>query len=77
MSTSAYDAREVLDRYMAALTVNAGGIIRDTAELGHPKDVIRVVLQHCLRAIVDPTQQEFLKNAYLSLANFQELSDCL
>ena len=74
MTTPSYDARDVLDRYMAALKGKAG-LIRDAAELAHPKDVVRAVLQHCMRTIAEPTQHAFLKDAYLSLANFQELSD--
>jgi hypothetical protein len=75
MDTQGYDARQVLERYVAALNEPGGGIVRDAAKLGHPKEIIRFVLQHCIKTIAGADQQEFLREAYLSLGNFQELSD--
>jgi uncharacterized coiled-coil protein SlyX len=75
MDTKRYDPREVLERYVAALNQRGDTVIRDAAELGHPKDIIRFVLQHCMKTIADADQQEFLREAYLSLGSFQELSE--
>jgi hypothetical protein len=75
MSAEHYDAREILERYVAALNKPVDGVIRDAAELGHPKDVIRFVLQHCIKTIADADQQGFLRDAYVSLGNFQVLTD--
>ena len=74
VSTPQYDARDVLDRYVATLNMRADVIIRDASELGHPKDIIRFVLQHCIRTMEETDQQHFLRSAYLSLGNFQALS---
>jgi hypothetical protein len=70
-----YDARDILTKYLAALSSLEGVSIRDAGELSHPKDVIKSVLQHCLRTIDDAGQRELLRHAYRSLASFQELSD--
>jgi hypothetical protein len=71
-----YDARDVLDAYLAALSsLEGGATIRDAGELSYPKDIIKSILQHCLRTIEDASQRELLRHAYLSLASFQELSD--
>ena len=70
-----YDACDVLTNYLAALNSLQGGPIRDARELSHPKDIIKSVLQHCLRTIDDAGQRELLRHAYRSLASFQELSD--
>jgi hypothetical protein len=75
MNGPRYDARDILEKYVATLNQPGNGIIRDAAELGHPKDVIRFVLQHCIRTIEDSDKQEFLRNAYISLGNFQELNN--
>jgi hypothetical protein len=70
-----YDARDMLDKYLATLSSLEGAMLRDAGELSHPKDIIKSVLQHCLRTIEDASQRELLRHAYLSLASFQELSD--
>jgi hypothetical protein len=70
-----YDPREVLDRYIAVLGAAGGSIIRDAGDLGHPKDIVKFVLQHCIRTIEAADQQKFLRDAYLSLAGFQVLSE--
>jgi hypothetical protein len=74
LNTPQYDARDVLDRYIATLKKPNDGIIRDASELADPKDIIKFVLQHCIRTIDETDQQRFLREAYLSLGNFQELS---
>jgi hypothetical protein len=75
MNTPDYDARDVLDRYVAALSQPGAGIIRDAGELAYPKDIVKFVLQHCIRTIAEADQQDFLRGAYVSLGNFQELND--
>jgi hypothetical protein len=70
-----YDARDILTKYLATLSSLEGVPIRDARGLSHPKDVIKSVLQHCLRTIEDAGQRELLRHAYLSLASFQELSN--
>ena len=75
MNAQPWDAREVLERYVAALNKPDGGVIRDATELSHPKDIIRFVLQHCIKTIEGADNQDFLRGAYLSLGNFQLLSD--
>jgi hypothetical protein len=72
---SEYDARDVLDQYVKTLRALGDAIIRDAGELSHPKDIIKFVLRHCIRTIEDPDQRKFLRDAYLSLASFQALSD--
>lgn len=66
-----YDARDVLTKYLATLSSLDGAAIRDESELSHPKDVIKPVLQHCLRTIEDAGQRQLLSDAYLSLASFK------
>jgi hypothetical protein len=75
MSTPEYDARDVLDRYVATLNRPSNSIIRDVGELAYPKDIVKFVLQHCIRTIAEADKQSFLRNAYVSLGNFQELND--
>jgi hypothetical protein len=76
MDAPEYDARDVLDKYVATLSKpEPGSIIRDVAELAHPKDIIRFVLQHCIKTIDEAEKQDFLRDAYLALGNFQELSE--
>jgi len=70
-----YDAREVLDRYVTALGKSAGAVVRDVSAIGYPKDSVKFVLQHCMRTFDSKEQREFLQDAYLSLASFQELTD--
>jgi hypothetical protein len=75
MSTPQYDPRDVLDSYVATLNQTSKCIIRDAGELGYPKDIIKFVLRHCMKTITEVDKQSFLKSAYLSLGNFQELTD--
>jgi hypothetical protein len=75
MSTPEYDARDVLERYVAALSKVSDDTIRDATELAYPKDIIKFVLQHCIKTIEGADKRSFLRSAYLSLGNFQELTD--
>jgi hypothetical protein len=75
MSSQRFDAREVLQNYVAILGASGDGIIRDAAELGYPKDTIRGVLRHCITTIAGADERAFLKQAYVWLGNFQALSE--
>ena len=57
MSAPEYDARDVLDKYVATLNKSSNGIVRDATELSHPKDIIKFVLQHCIKTIEDTTNK--------------------
>jgi hypothetical protein len=70
-----YNAREVLDKYVTALGATTGAVVRDVSAIGYPKDSVKFVLQHCIRTFEGEEQRQFLQNAYLSLASFQELTD--
>ena len=75
MSTPDYDARDVLDSYLSALIKIDHGSVCDVTELGYPKDLIKFVLRHCIKTIAEGDKQSFLREAYLSLANFHELTN--
>ena len=75
MNMAEYDARDVLNSYLGALDKFGSGSICDVAQLDYPKDVIKYVLRHCIKTIAEDEKQSFLRSAYLSLANFHELSD--
>jgi hypothetical protein len=75
MSAHGYDARDILEGYVATLTKPSDGVIRDAAELGHSKDIIRFVLQHCIKTVEGADKQDFLRQAYLSLGHFQDLNE--
>lgn len=75
MTTANYDARDVLDNYLGALNKIDPGRVCDVTELGYPKDLIKFVLRHCIKTIQEEDKQNFLKKAYLSLANFHELTN--
>jgi hypothetical protein len=69
------DPREVLEKYVAILQAQGGTVVRNVSELAHPKEAIRIVLQHCIRTAASDEARAFLHNAYASLSNFQEISD--
>jgi hypothetical protein len=75
MTMSEFDPREVLERYVAVLREQGSGVVRDAVELAHPKEAIRIVLQHCIKTATDQGSRDFLRNAYVSLSNFQAISD--
>src|SRR5215471_20397846 len=41
----------------------------------HPKEIIKSVLQHCIKTIEGADERTFLRSAYLSLGSYQELTD--
>lgn len=75
MTRPEFDPREVLERYVAVLHEPGTAVVRDATELAHPKEAIRIVLQHCIRTAVDRDQRDFLRNAYVSLSNFQAINE--
>jgi hypothetical protein len=75
MSAPPYDARDVLERFLATCDEVDDGAIHDVKELAHSKEVIKSVLQHCIRTIEDADKRRFLRSAYLSLANYQPLTE--
>ena len=75
MSTPEYDARDVLQKFVANLGESTEAFIRDATELAHPKEVIKCVLQLCIRTIEGADERQFLKSAYLSLGSYQQLTD--
>ena len=75
MANPEFDPREVLERYVAVLGQPSTSVVRDEAELAHPKESIRNVLQHCIRTEADEDAREYLRNAYVSLSGFQPISE--
>jgi hypothetical protein len=75
MISPEYDARDVLERFVAVLSVPSDAVIRDAADLAHPKEIIKSVLQHCIKTIEGADERTFLRSAYLSLGSYQELTD--
>ena len=75
ISSTVYDARDVLDGYLGALNKLDQKIVCDAAELGYPKDLIKFVLRHCIKTIEEQEKRTFLRNAYLALASYQKLAD--
>ena len=68
------DAAHVLSSYSEALTQTNKTLVRDLAELPYPKDVIKAVIKHCIKIAGPGEEREFLRNAYVCLADFQDLS---
>src|SRR5262249_9694115 len=75
MSSPEYDARDVLQSFVVTLRNADETFIRDARALLHPKEVIKSVLQLCIRTIEGADERNFLKSAYLSLGSYQQLTD--
>jgi hypothetical protein len=75
MSSPEYDARDVLQRFVVTLNSADETFVRDARALSHPKEVIKSVLQLCIRTIEGADERQFLKSAYLSLGSYQQLTD--
>ncbi len=75
MNTAEFDPREVLQKYVAVLQAPASTVVRSETELAHPKEAIRIVLQHCIRTAANDEARDFLCKAYASLSIFQLISD--
>jgi hypothetical protein len=66
----------IVHAYGAVLQeTTATGVIRDIRSLPYSKYQIKEALQYALRITSDPSIREHLKAAYISLSDFQELSD--
>ena len=70
-----FDPRDVLEAYVSLLGKPSSAAIRDVSELAHPKDVIKYVLQHCLKVAARDEALSFLHDAYVALASFQQMSE--
>jgi hypothetical protein len=75
MTALEFDPRDVLEKYVALVNKPEASLIRDASELAHPKDAIKSVLLHCIRTAPDGEMLAFLRNSYVALANFQQMSD--
>lgn len=75
MTNTEFDPRDILEKYVDLLSRPAQSVVRDSAELAHSKDAIKAVLQHCIRTSTGGEARDFLKNAYLSLSSFQNLTN--
>jgi len=75
MTNPEFDPRGVLEKYAAILREPGDSVVRDASELAHPKETIRIVLQHCIRTAADGETRELLRNAYTSLSSFQDVTD--
>ena len=70
------EAQRIVQDYGAVLEERkAMGVIRDINSLPRPKAHVMEALQFALRATSDRLMREHLKVAYISLADFQELTD--
>jgi hypothetical protein len=68
------DAAHILSSYSAAW-LKRNDVVQDVQELPYSKEAIKAVLIHCIKLTEPGTEREFLRNAYVSLADFQPLSD--
>jgi hypothetical protein len=75
MAKPEFDPRDVLEKYVALLSAPGATVVRSEEELAHPKESIRNVLQHCIRTESDEDARAFLREAYVSLSNFQQIGD--
>src|SRR5262245_37062061 len=75
MAKPEFDPRAVLESYVAVLGQSSTSVVRDEAELAHPKESIKNVLQHCIRTEADQDAREYLRDDYVSLSSFQPISD--
>ena len=70
-----YEADDVLRQYAVTLQLLVRGVIHDASELPYPKEVIKAVLRHSIKVGKDDKRLlEWLKNAYVALADFQPLT---
>jgi len=69
------DAAEVLSSYTATLAEPHSNLIRDISDLSYSKDIIKAVLVHCIKLSEPGEGRDFLRSAYVGLADFQHLSD--
>ena len=74
MARVEFDAKDVLDRYIALIKRTGGEGPQDIAKLPAPKDVIKEVLLHVLRK-APPDDATPIKRAFILLASFQDLNN--
>ena len=68
------DAADVLQRYSETLS-NSKHVVADVESLPYPKQIIHAVLVDGLKRFKDAESQNILSTAFLSLANFQSMTD--
>src|SRR5262249_50116275 len=73
MARVEFDAKDVLDRYIALIKRTGGQGPQDIARLPAPKDVIKDVLLHVLRKASPDMDATTVKQAFMLLATFQDL----
>jgi hypothetical protein len=73
MARVEFDAKDVLDRYIALIKRTGGQGPQDIARLPAPKDVIKDVLLHVLRKASPDMDATTVKEAFMQLATFQDL----
>jgi hypothetical protein len=70
------EAQRIVQAYGDVLAENtATGVVRDINSLPHSKDQIKTALRFALKVTSDPAMRGHFKAAYISLADFQPLSD--
>ena len=75
MATVKIDLALVLSAYSAILKQLSRTLVRDIKELPYPKEVIKMVLKHCIKLTEAGSERDFFRAAYVNLADFQNLSD--
>jgi hypothetical protein len=73
--TTEIDAAQVLRSYSSTLLEASEEPVRNLEELPYPKEVIKMVLMHCLTLTKPGNDRDFLRKAYVGLADFQSLSE--
>jgi hypothetical protein len=73
MARVEFDAKDVLDRYIALIKRTGGQGPQDIARLPAPKDVIKDVLLHVLGKASPDMDATTVKEAFMQLATFQDL----
>ena len=70
------DARDVLEKYIAAMNAPRRTVIRDISELPYPKEIIEVVVRRCIQMLKPgDKERQSLEVAYMTLAAFQPMTD--
>jgi hypothetical protein len=75
MARVEFDAKDVLDRYIALIKRTGGEGPQDIAKLPAPKDVIKEVLLHALRKATPDSDATTIKRSFILLATFQDLNN--
>ena len=75
MARVEFDAKDVLDRYIALIKRTGGEGPQDIAKLPAPKDVIKEVLLDVLRKAPPDLDATPIKRAFILLASFQDLNN--